>query len=117
MRIAITTTSGKKVDQHFGKANRFDIYDLTEGKLTLVEEREVDSYCECIDGEPVDPNHKFSDDRFSKVTKTIHDCQMLYTQQIGDIPKEKLKIIGIDVQPCSCQIDKIPNCKGDCKNE
>ena len=115
MRIAVTTINGEKVDQHFGKATSFNIYDLKDGALKMVGLRQGESYCECEDGEPVDPNHKFSNDRFSIVKEAIKDCKKLYAVQIGEKPKEKLRIIGIDVQLCNCNIDQISTCKGNCK--
>jgi len=115
MRVAVTTTDGKKVNQHFGKATSFNIYDIEGDSMKMVDLRQVESYCECENDEPVDPNHKFSQDRFSVVKDAIKDCKMLYTAQIGEIPREKLEIVGIDVQECKCAIDKIPTCKGNCK--
>ena len=115
MRIAVTTSNGETVDQHFGKATSFNIYDVKDGALKMVDMRQVESYCECENGEPVDPNHKFSQDRFSMVKETIKDCEKLYTLQIGEVPKENLEIVGIAVQECKCAIEKIPTCKGDCK--
>ena len=115
MRIAVTTTDGVKVNQHFGKATSFTIYDIKDDRLKMVDLRQVESYCECEGGEPFDPNHKFKQDRFSKVKEIIEDCEKLYTLQIGDVPKEQLEIVGIAVQECKCAIDKIPTCKGECK--
>ena len=115
VRIAVTTTDGKKVNQHFGKATSFTIYDIEGDTMKMVDLRQVESYCECENDEPVDPNHSFQEDRFSKVKETIKDCEKLYTQQIGEKPKVQLKITGISVQECKCNIDKIPTCKGDCK--
>lgn len=113
MRIAITTSNGEKVDQHFGKATRFDVYDVEGDEMKLVETREVESYCSG-EGQPV-VNHKFSPDRFSSVKEKLEDCDKLYTMQIGDKPKEQLDIIGIAVQSCTCAVDKIPGCSGKCK--
>jgi len=115
MRIAVTTTDGKKVDQHFGKATSFNIYEMENGTLKMVDLRDVESYCECVNGVPVDPNHKFSSDRFSLVKETIKDCTKLYTVQIGEKPKEQLENAGIEVQLCNCKIDNIAGCKGECK--
>lgn len=115
MRIAVTTSDGKQVDEHFGKATSFKIYDLENGVLKMVDLREVQSYCECENGEPVGPNHQFSNDRFTLVTDQIKDCKVLYTKQIGDKPKKQLKNFGIDVQLCGCKIDQIAGCKGNCK--
>ena len=114
-RVAITTSNGEKVDQHFGKATSFSIYEMDANELKLIETREVESYCEQKNGEPIDPNHKFSDDRFSKVYEMIKDCSVLYTQQIGNKPGEVLNTKGIKVQSCSCNIQQIPTCKGNCK--
>ncbi len=88
---------------------------MENGKLKMVDLREVESYCECVDDVPVDPNHKFSVDRFSMVKETIKDCEKLYTVQIGEKPLEHLKNAGIEVQLCSCKIDQIVGCKGECK--
>ena len=115
MRIAVATSNGEKVNQHFGKATSFNIYDMEGDSLKLVEKREVQSYCECENGEPVDPNHKFSTNRFTLVQEKIKDCKKLYTVQIGDKPRKQLEIVGIDVQLCSCDISKIPDFSGNCK--
>lgn len=115
MKIAITTTDGKTVDQHFGKANSFHIYEMEHGKLTFVEKRFVQSYCSCVDNEPVKPEHEFSLDRFFLVYEQLKDCKKLYTKQVGDTPKEKLAKNGIDVQLCGCEIASIPTCSGKCK--
>lgn len=114
-RIAVTTTNGEKVDQHFGKATSFNVYDVEDGALKMVDLRQVESYCECENGEPVDPNHSFEQDRFYKVKEAIKDCEKLYTLQIGEVPKQNLEIVGIAVQECKCTIDQIPNCNGECK--
>lgn len=115
MRIAVTTSDGKKVDQHFGKATTFTIYDVNDGNLKMVDLRVVDSYCQCENGEPVDPGHQFSPDRFTKVKETISDCDKLFTFQIGEKPKEQLERIGIDVKVCGCAVGHIPECRGNCK--
>jgi len=112
MRIAVTTSNGEKVDQHFGKATRFDVYDVEGDKMKLVETREVESYCKSGESNPV---HKFSSDRFSVVKEKLQDCDKLYTVQIGEKPKEQFDIIGIAVQTCTCEVNKIPGCSGKCK--
>ena len=116
MKIAVTSKDGAKVNQHFGKANSFLIYELTDKYISYIEKREVDSYCQNTNGIAVDPNHKFSVDRFALVYEKIKDCQVLYTQQIGDIPLEKLKELGIGVKLCNCKIESIAGCSGDCKD-
>lgn len=117
MKIAVTTTDGINVNQHFGKAEDFYIYDLVGGTATFLNKRNVQSYCETDEkGDAVDPDHDFSLDRFSLVYEVIKDCEKLYTQQIGDKPLEKLIDKGIKVQKCMCGIDSLPTCSGNCKN-
>lgn len=115
MRIAITTTDGKKVDQHFGKATRFDVYDVEGTEMKLVETRDVTSYSETVSGEPADTTHNFSPERFSIVKEKIQDCDKLYTLQIGDKPREQLEIVGIEVHLCKCKVENISTCEGKCK--
>lgn len=43
IRIAVATSDGKNVDLHFGKADRFQIYELQNGKFVFLEERKAAS--------------------------------------------------------------------------
>ena len=115
MRIAVTTKSGEKVDQHFGKAQSFSIYDINANDVKLVETRMVSSYCESNSEEMPEKDHSFSEDKLTVVYNRIKDCEKVYTLQIGEKPEEALKAKGITVQPCSCSIEQIPGCKGNCK--
>ncbi|WP_297087316.1 NifB/NifX family molybdenum-iron cluster-binding protein [uncultured Draconibacterium sp.] len=115
MRIAVTTTSGLKVDQHFGKARSFSIYDVKADEVKLIETRLVDSYCQSSAEETPDKNHQFSENRLSMVYERIKDCDKVYTLQIGEKPEAAMKNKGIKVQACSCNIEKIPGCSGKCK--
>ena len=114
MKVAITSTNGITVDQHFGKANCFYVYEMVQGRLNFIEKRDVISYCGCVT-ERTD-SHEFEKDRFFRVFGTIQDCKKLYTKQIGDTPMEKLKANGIEVQLCSCEISSINGCSGNCKH-
>lgn len=113
MKIAVTTSDGLKVNQHFGKADVFHVYDFEGGVLKLLEKREVDSYCRSKDEGPIE--HEFEVDRFSMVYSTINDCSVLYTQQIGSKPEYELKKKGMHVQICNCKIASIISCGGKCK--
>jgi len=115
MRIAITTKDGVTVNEHFGKAKEFYIYDIADGALKAIEKREVTPYCASAEGETLNPNHEFSIDKFGVVYDAIKDCNVLYTQQIGDTPKEKLKEMGVMVQLCSCKVESLIGCNGKCK--
>lgn len=112
MKIAITSTDGKTVNQHFGKADKFFIYKMENCGLSFVEERTVNPYCK--DGEEQPKDHGFDENRFFDVFEAINDCETLYTNQIGDTPLSKLKGKGIEVQLCSCEISLIGGCGCNC---
>jgi hypothetical protein len=88
-RIAIVSTDGTHVDDHFGKAHRFLIFDV-DAQMTLVEERST---------EPLsvgDPEHAFDPDKFSRIFERLKDCAKVYVTRIGDIPAAKLKKLGVE---------------------
>ncbi len=89
MRIAAVSTDGLNVDDHFGKAQRFLIYDF-DGGLTFVEERSA---------EPLsvgDPAHDFDADKFERIVSVLKDCSKVYVTRIGDLPAVKLKESGVE---------------------
>lgn len=114
IKVAISTSNGKTVDQHFGKATSFYVYKLTDGGLDFLEKRDVDSYCTPENAKKFEADHSFNTSRFDTVWEVIKDCQILYTQRVGDTPAEKLKQKGMEVQLCSCDIKSIGSCKGEC---
>jgi predicted Fe-Mo cluster-binding NifX family protein len=88
-RIAAVSTDGFTVDDHFGKAQRFLIYDLDD-RLTFVEERSA---------EPLsvgDPGHAFDADKFKRILSMLRDCSKVYVTQIGELPAARLKASGIE---------------------
>ena len=88
-RIAVVSTDGKTVNDHFGKAERFLIYDLDD-RLTFVEERLTEKYS------VEDPNHSFDQERLDRVSNLLKDCSKIYMTRIGEVPAAKLKEVGIE---------------------
>ncbi|MDY6880864.1 MAG: NifB/NifX family molybdenum-iron cluster-binding protein [Desulfatiglans sp.] len=88
-RIAVVSTDGKTVNDHFGRAERFLIYDLRD-RLTFVEERLTEKYS------AKDPSHSFEPDRFNHAAALLRDCSKIYVTRIGEIPAAKLKELGIE---------------------
>lgn len=88
-RIAAVSTDGVHIDEHFGKAERFLIYDM-EKQLSWVEDRAA---------EPLsigNPNHPFDPDKFQRIADLLKDCSKVYVTQIGDTPAIKLRAMGIE---------------------
>jgi len=89
MLIAIASTDGENVNEHFGRADRFLIYDVTPGNRILITVRDV---------EPLstgDKNHPFDPERMANVAGAVKDCRMVYCVKIGDRPRQELEQLGI----------------------
>ena len=90
MKVAVVSTDGINVNEHFGKAERFLIYELDANSTSLIEERK---------STPLSVNdlqHSFNPERFKNVVNVIKDCKKVYITQIGDVPAEKLKAENIE---------------------
>jgi nitrogen fixation protein NifX len=70
-RLAFAGT-GKYVDQHFGAARCFQVYDIGEGGYKYVETREIDDerQGDCGGG-------------FERLYEALKDCDMVFACQIG----------------------------------
>ncbi|MFZ5639301.1 MAG: nitrogenase cofactor biosynthesis protein NifB [Bacillota bacterium] len=94
-RIAVASKHGKLVDQHFGYAGEFAIYEGDGKTFTRVETRQVEKYCtgveECDTGET----------RRDSIVETLRDCDAVLTMRIGYHAKERLAKKGIiSVETC-----------------
>ncbi|WP_020677897.1 NifB/NifX family molybdenum-iron cluster-binding protein [Geopsychrobacter electrodiphilus] len=89
MLIAVASKTGLEVDQHFGHAERFLIYDYAGGNSTLLKEVIVDKYCS------YDPDHPFRHPQFNAIIAALEGCKAVVTQMIGELPKQELKKVGI----------------------
>lgn len=95
-RVAVTTRSGVLVDQHFGHAQVFQIYETDGVNQRLVEQRSVEQYCTgseaCFDLE----------DRKNAIVAQLQDCAAVVSLRTGHHAKERLKARGIlAVESCA----------------
>ena len=88
-RIAAVSSDGINVDEHFGKADCFFIYDLSN-RMILVEERPTETLS------VGDPDHAFNPDKFGRIAALLKDCSKVYVTQIGEVPAAKLIALGIE---------------------
>ncbi len=88
LRIAIVSTDGVNVNDHFGMAKRFLVYDCND-EMTLVEERPTESLS------VGDPDHTFDAEKFGRIADLLKDCSKIYVTQIGEVPASKLEELGI----------------------
>jgi len=89
MRIAVASKSGTEVDQHFGHAERFLIYDFNQGSPRRVGEVQVEKYCS------FDPDHPFRHRQFDAIVESLQGCKAVVTAMIGDYPRQELEKAGL----------------------
>jgi nitrogen fixation protein NifB len=99
-RIAVVSTDGIHVDEHFGRASRFLIYDPDEN-MTLVDNRAI------VPLSVNDPHHSFDADKFNRIAETLKDCRKVFVTRIGEVPAAKLKALGIEPEIYKGAISRI----------
>ncbi|MDR2313814.1 MAG: radical SAM protein [Spirochaetaceae bacterium] len=91
LRFAAASSKGYVVDQHFGHALGFYIYEYRNGQVSLLERRDIPQYCfgseGCHDHEAV----------FEAIAKIVGDCAGLIVMRIGEVPRFMLAERGIKV--------------------
>lgn len=95
MRVALATTRGTAVDEHFGRAGAFVIYDITEDGYTFVELRRVaegDLDVAVVETRGMGRAHDAAvDDKIGK----LDDCRIVYFTEIGGPSAAKLVRAGM----------------------
>jgi nitrogen fixation protein NifB len=86
-RVAVATKSGGLVDQHFGHAREFLVYDVSREGAALVGRRSADGYCAGGDGD---------DDALEASLRALSDCKAVLVAKIGRCPEGQLQAAGIE---------------------
>lgn len=92
MLIAATTSDGKQVDIHFGKAERFLVYEVATGEPVLQYEVQAPAYCG-----GTGPGHSLMPDKLAAIAAGLGDCRVVVTAMVGDAPREEMDRLGIDI--------------------
>ncbi len=79
--IAVATKGGGRVNEHFGHAKEFQIYELSASGAKFVGHRRVDLYCQGGFGD---------EDALETVIRAINDCTAVFVAKIGGCPKNDL---------------------------
>ena len=102
MKVAVISTDGKVINQHFGKASRFYIFEVGGGKIQFLEVRECTPLCGSADyGNP--------EEVLNKTISVISDCKTLLCARIGSRPQEELRRKGIEPIEAPYLIDEALN--------
>lgn len=101
MKIAITSSDGKNVDRHFGRATKFYIYELVAPVPRFIEQRKTIGYCSEED------NHNYNPNKLQLVYEKIKDCEILCTAKIGNVPAAQLQEKGINIIEFEGKLDEV----------
>lgn len=93
MKIAVATRNGVDIDEHFGKAKAFYIYDTSGTKTEFLEIRKVNKYC--VSDEKTE--HAFIPDKLDTIVEALADCSKIYVNKIGPKPLLELTNKNFDV--------------------
>jgi nitrogen fixation protein NifB len=86
-RVGVATKSGGLVDQHFGHAREFLVYDVSRAGVRLVGRRSTEAYCRGGEGE---------DDALDVALRALADCDAVLVAKVGHCPKGQLAAAGIE---------------------
>jgi nitrogen fixation protein NifB len=86
-RVAVATRGGGLVDQHFGHAREFLVYDVGRGGARLAARRPVERYCAGGEGE---------DEALAVALRALADCDAVLVAKVGRCPRGRLAAAGIE---------------------
>jgi len=90
MLIAVASKDGKEINQHFGHAVRFLIYDVENGDVKLVDERSFERYCS------YDPDRPLRGHLLKNIFDALAGCRAVVVAQMGEHPKSELEKLGVE---------------------
>ncbi len=85
--VAVATKGSGRINEHFGHASEFQVYELSSAGAKFVGHRRVDLYCQGGYGE---------EDSLETVIRAINDCTAVFVAKIGHCPKDSLIAAGIE---------------------
>jgi len=87
LQVAVATKGGGRINQHFGHATEFQIYEVDHAGVRFVGHRKLDdSYCQSGFGE---------DASLSSLVITLEGVDAVLCAKIGECPKDELDAAGI----------------------
>ncbi|MFH7029072.1 MAG: nitrogenase cofactor biosynthesis protein NifB [Heteroscytonema crispum UTEX LB 1556] len=96
--VAVATKGSGMVNQHFGHAKEFQVYEVDGNEVRFIGHRKIDHYCQGGYGETATLEH---------IMEAIADCKAVLVSKIGECPKEKLHNAGIQTVEAYDVIEKV----------
>ncbi|QWU17217.1 nitrogen fixation protein NifB [Paenibacillus sophorae] len=89
-RVAVASRGGDKVNQHFGHATEFMIFDTDGAEVKLIGIRKIQAYCHGT----ADCNGD-KGETLQEIISILSDCRILLSSGIGDAPRAVLNKAGV----------------------
>lgn len=86
--VAVATKGGGLVNQHFGHAKEFMIYEVDATEAKFIGHRKVADYCQGGYGEEA---------MLAGIISTIADCKAVLAAKVGPCPQKELQKAGLTV--------------------
>nr|BAF47147.1 NifB [Zehria sp. KO68DGA] len=96
--LAVATKGNRLVNQHFGHAKEFQIFEVDGVDVKFVAHRKVDHYCQSGYGEEA---------TLDNIIKSISDCKGVLASKIGHCPQEELRKAGLEPYEAYDVIDNV----------
>jgi nitrogen fixation protein NifB len=84
--VAVATKGGGRINQHFGHAKEFQVYEVSGRGIEFIGHRKVDNYCQGGFGE---------DATLDAVIEALEGVTAVLCAKIGDCPKDSLEAAHI----------------------
>lgn len=99
-KIAVASRDGKFINEHFGRAERFLIFDLETGNY--IEERKNEKICQ---------NGEHESSAFDRTSELLSDCKAIVISKIGFGASSYMESKGFDLfeagMPISDAVEKL----------
>jgi len=86
--VAVASKGGGLVNQHFGHAKEFMIYEVDANSVAFVSHRKVGEYCQGGYGEEA---------MLANIIGTVKDCKAVLASKVGPCPTKQLEEVGLQV--------------------
>ena len=96
--VAVATKGGGLVNQHFGHAKEFMIYEVDANETRFVGHRKVAHYCQGGYGEEAS---------LEGIINTVADCKAVLASKVGPCPQKELQKVGLQVVEAYDVIEKV----------
>ena len=98
-KVALASSDGIVVNRHFGRSEKFQIYEINEvHEAKFIEERENTPSCQ---------EFEHSEEALLKTIEVIKDCRIVFVSRIGVGAYDELRRHGIEAFEMAREVNEI----------